>query len=207
MCLALIVENKSMRHSLGKRVGGVGRFSRTPMIHLTLYVSALLQSLRPFSLFPTPFSCYLFSLCNFLHRLSFLAAMVPQTLEKTLLQMRITGLDWKPLCLHWHCSCEISPPCVWEYACVCGRERKWKKERVWETDRARQRVKEWVCAILCACPWFSSCGRQEWEWVGCRFLLKRIPAMLGIIAWGVLMGCSKIVLLFTHPAKLSTAPS
>lgn len=34
--------------------------------------------------------------------------------------------------------------------------------------------------------------------------LKCIPAMLGITALGVLMGCSKIVLLFTHPAKPCT---
>ncbi len=60
MCLALIVENKSMRHSLGKRVGVFGRLSRIPMIHLTLHVSALLQSLRPFSLFPTPFPAIFF---------------------------------------------------------------------------------------------------------------------------------------------------
>lgn len=66
MHLALIVGNKSMRHSLGRRVGGgVGRFSRAPMIHLTLYVSALLQSLLPCYIFPTPLSCYLFSLCAF----------------------------------------------------------------------------------------------------------------------------------------------
>ncbi len=167
MCLALIVENKSMRHSLGKRVGGVGRFSRTPMIHLTLYVSALLQSLRPFSLFPTPFSCYLFSLCNFFHRLSFLAAMVPQTLEQTLLQMRITGLDWKPLCLHWHCSCEISPPCVWEYACVCGRERKRVSERrsvsgrLIERGRGSKNEYVWFCVRV---PDFSSCGSSGFRW-------------------------------------------
>lgn len=159
ICLALIVENK------WKMVGGVGRFSRTPMIHLTRYVSALLQSLRPFSLFP----CYLFSLCTFFRRLSFLAAMVPQTLEQTLLQMLITGLDWKPLCLHWHCSCEVSPPCVWEYVRVCGRERKRESERrsvsgrLIERGRGSKNECVWFCVRVPDFQAVVAKSGSEWD--------------------------------------------
>lgn len=51
-----------------------------------------------------------------------------------------------------------------------------------------------VRVCMCVPVWLlldSSSGRQEWERVGGESSLKRIPAMLGISALGVLMECCK----------------
>jgi len=60
-----IVENKSMRHSLGEGwVGDVGRFSRAPMIHLTLCVSSVAITSSPL---PFPYARF-FDVSHFWQR-------------------------------------------------------------------------------------------------------------------------------------------